>query len=144
MRLSNNRSEIAIISLERGIPSKCESSDHVDYVPALCTHRSSLPGTLSRFEKSGDCCFDTFQGGNSLVETALIRVMDGSWYNCDYKRNELCLDKKRLRVYIHSCEMPHKEITVLSSGLFQLSILFDQLVTSNDQFQESIKLIAGH
>ena len=29
-------------SLERGIPSKCESSVRVDYVPALCTHRPSL------------------------------------------------------------------------------------------------------
>uniref|UniRef100_A0A0M3J109 Ovule protein n=1 Tax=Anisakis simplex TaxID=6269 RepID=A0A0M3J109_ANISI len=31
------------------------------------------PG-LSRFEKSGDCCFETFRGGDSLVETALIAV----------------------------------------------------------------------
>ena len=29
-------------SLERGIPSKCESSVRADYVPALCTHRPSL------------------------------------------------------------------------------------------------------
>ena len=33
---------IAIIHLQRGIPSKRESSAHVDYVPALCTHRPSL------------------------------------------------------------------------------------------------------
>ena len=33
---------IAIINLERGIPSKLESSARVDYVPALCTHRPSL------------------------------------------------------------------------------------------------------
>ena len=33
---------IVIISLERGIPSKCSSSDCADYVPALCTHRPSL------------------------------------------------------------------------------------------------------
>ena len=33
---------IAIIDNERGIPSKCESSARVDYVPALCTHRPSL------------------------------------------------------------------------------------------------------
>jgi hypothetical protein len=33
---------IAIIRLERGIPSKRESSARVDYVPALCTHRPSL------------------------------------------------------------------------------------------------------
>ena len=32
----------AIIRLQRGIPSKHDSSDHVDYVPALCTHRPSL------------------------------------------------------------------------------------------------------
>ncbi|KAI3672244.1 hypothetical protein L2E82_52918 [Cichorium intybus] len=28
--------------LQRGIPSKRESSARVDYVPALCTHRPSL------------------------------------------------------------------------------------------------------
>ncbi|KAF9118826.1 hypothetical protein BG015_006515, partial [Linnemannia schmuckeri] len=33
---------IAIIGLQRGIPSKRESSARVDYVPALCTHRPSL------------------------------------------------------------------------------------------------------
>jgi hypothetical protein len=30
------------MDLERGIPSKRESSARVDYVPALCTHRPSL------------------------------------------------------------------------------------------------------
>ena len=33
---------IAIIDLQRGIPSKRESSARADYVPALCTHRPSL------------------------------------------------------------------------------------------------------
>jgi hypothetical protein len=33
---------IAIIHLERGIPSKRKSSACVDYVPALCTHRPSF------------------------------------------------------------------------------------------------------
>ncbi|KAI3476242.1 hypothetical protein L1887_62186 [Cichorium endivia] len=33
------RSIIAIVGLQRGIPSKRESSARVDYVPALCTHR---------------------------------------------------------------------------------------------------------
>ena len=33
---------IAIIGLQRGIPSKRKSSACVDYVPALCTHRPSL------------------------------------------------------------------------------------------------------
>ena len=33
---------LAIIHLERGIPSKRNSSDCADYVPALCTHRPSL------------------------------------------------------------------------------------------------------
>ena len=33
---------VAILSLERGIPSRRESSARVDYVPALCTHRPSL------------------------------------------------------------------------------------------------------
>ena len=31
-----------IFGHERGIPSKRDSSDRVDYVPALCTHRPSL------------------------------------------------------------------------------------------------------
>jgi hypothetical protein len=29
------------MNLERGIPSKRESSARIDYVPALCTHRPS-------------------------------------------------------------------------------------------------------
>ncbi|PIN13453.1 hypothetical protein CDL12_13929 [Handroanthus impetiginosus] len=33
---------IAIVGLQRGIPSKCESSARVDYVFALCTHHPSL------------------------------------------------------------------------------------------------------
>ncbi|KAK7293897.1 hypothetical protein RJT34_16774 [Clitoria ternatea] len=33
---------IAIVGLQRGIPSKRESSARIDYVPALCTHRPSL------------------------------------------------------------------------------------------------------
>ncbi|CAG8847235.1 46322_t:CDS:2, partial [Gigaspora margarita] len=33
---------IATIALQRGIPSKHESSARADYVPALCTHRPSL------------------------------------------------------------------------------------------------------
>ena len=30
------------MDLQRGIPSKRESSARIDYVPALCTHRPSL------------------------------------------------------------------------------------------------------
>ena len=33
---------IAIICLERGMPSRVGSTDRPDYVPALCTHRPSL------------------------------------------------------------------------------------------------------
>ncbi len=33
---------IAIFHLQRGMPSKRESSARIDYVPALCTHRPSL------------------------------------------------------------------------------------------------------
>jgi len=41
---------IAIINHERGISSKCGSSNRADYVPALCTHRPShLP-----IERSGE------------------------------------------------------------------------------------------
>ncbi|KAI3488912.1 hypothetical protein L1887_46984 [Cichorium endivia] len=42
---------IAIVGLQRGIPSKRESSARVDYVPALCTHRPSL----LPIEWSGEC-----------------------------------------------------------------------------------------
>ncbi len=35
-------SKLAIILLERGMPSRCASSKHIDYVPAICTHRPSL------------------------------------------------------------------------------------------------------
>ena len=38
-------SGLAIICLERGIPSRYGSSARADYVPAVCTHRPSLPGT---------------------------------------------------------------------------------------------------
>ena len=33
---------LQLLDLQRGIPSKRESSARVDYVPALCTHRPSL------------------------------------------------------------------------------------------------------
>ena len=33
---------MAVINLQRGIPSKGGSSDRPDYVPAPCTHRPSL------------------------------------------------------------------------------------------------------
>ncbi len=32
---------LVIFHLQRGIPSKRESSARIDYVPALCTHRPS-------------------------------------------------------------------------------------------------------
>lgn len=35
-------SKLAIILLERGMPSRCASSKRIDYVPAICTHRPSL------------------------------------------------------------------------------------------------------
>ena len=33
---------LQLFDLQRGIPSKRESSARADYVPALCTHRPSL------------------------------------------------------------------------------------------------------
>ena len=33
---------LQLLDLQRGIPSKRESSARADYVPALCTHRPSL------------------------------------------------------------------------------------------------------
>ena len=46
---------IVIIRLERGIPSKCESSARADYVPALCTHRPSLLPIEWSGENVGSC-----------------------------------------------------------------------------------------
>ncbi len=42
---------IEIIHLQRGMPSKRESSARIDYVPALCTHRPSLL-PIERFSES--------------------------------------------------------------------------------------------
>ena len=44
---------VAIVDLERGIPSKRESSARADYVPALCTHRPSLLQSARVQEKVG-------------------------------------------------------------------------------------------
>ena len=41
---------IVIFHLERGMPSKRESSARIDYVPALCTHRPSLL-PIERFDE---------------------------------------------------------------------------------------------
>ena len=46
--------KIAIIFHERGIPSKRKSLAYIDYVPALCTHRPSLPGTEQYREAGRD------------------------------------------------------------------------------------------
>ena len=50
---------IVIIRLERGIPSKCESSARADYVPALCTHRPSLLPIEWSGENVGFCALRT-------------------------------------------------------------------------------------
>ncbi|CEF60253.1 Hypothetical protein SRAE_X000199150 [Strongyloides ratti] len=39
---------------KRGIPSKRKSLAYIDYVPALCTHRPSLPGTEQYREAGRD------------------------------------------------------------------------------------------
>ncbi|KAK8974588.1 hypothetical protein V6N11_028533 [Hibiscus sabdariffa] len=57
---------IAIVGLQRGIPSKRESSARVDYVPALCTHRPSL----LPIEWSGEV-FGSRRRGRIIVETCL-------------------------------------------------------------------------
>jgi hypothetical protein len=46
---------IAIICLERGMPSNGGSSDHPDYVPAICTHRPSLLPIGCEIEALGGC-----------------------------------------------------------------------------------------
>lgn len=48
------RTIIAIVGLQRGIPSKRESSARVDYVPALCTQYFFYEEKVS---KVSDKCF---------------------------------------------------------------------------------------
>ncbi|KAK0594382.1 hypothetical protein LWI29_021627 [Acer saccharum] len=56
---------IAIVGLQRGIPSKRESSARVDYVPALCTHRPSLLRLNGPVK-----CSDRGDAGGSLPATS--------------------------------------------------------------------------
>ena len=68
---------VAIIDLERGIPSKRESPARVDYVPALCTHRPSLLpiGWLS--EHSGSLAGAVFTGRVGLGRScANLRLLE--------------------------------------------------------------------
>ncbi|XLT01601.1 hypothetical protein HN51_045120 [Arachis hypogaea] len=60
---------IAIVGLQRGIPSKRESSARVDYVPALCTHRPSL----LPIEWSGEV-FGSRRRGRIIVDAAQTRI----------------------------------------------------------------------
>ena len=52
---------VAIIDLERGIPSKRESPARVDYVPALCTHPRRYY-RLDGLMKTLDLCGAVFAG----------------------------------------------------------------------------------
>jgi hypothetical protein len=59
---------IAIIHLQRGIPSKRKSSACIDYVPALCTHRPShLP-----IEWSGE---NLGRGLAMLIRSLTVKVI---------------------------------------------------------------------
>ena len=67
---------IVIIRLERGIPSKCESSARADYVPALCTHRPSLLPIEWSGENVGSragYCFITVTCAREVVQTLPFR-----------------------------------------------------------------------
>ena len=68
---------IAIIHLQRGIPSKRKSSACIDYVPALCTHRPShLP--IEWFGEGLGSRDSTFTGrvAREVVQTSSFR---GRW-----------------------------------------------------------------
>ncbi|KAI9177892.1 hypothetical protein LWI28_020377 [Acer negundo] len=67
---------IAIVGLQRGIPSKRESSARVDYVPALCTHRPSL----LPIEWSGEV-FGSRRHGRIIVETCLAERPANLFYH---------------------------------------------------------------
>ena len=64
---------IVIIHLQRGMPSKRESSARIDYVPALCTHRPSLL-PIEWFSES--------HGPTAVVVSAAAVV--GKWFKLDY------------------------------------------------------------
>ncbi|KAK8640744.1 hypothetical protein V6N13_008496 [Hibiscus sabdariffa] len=65
---------IAIVGLQRGIPSKRESSARVDYVPALCTHRPSL----LPIEWSGEV-FGSWRRGRTTRERVIKHQREGVW-----------------------------------------------------------------
>ena len=68
--------DLVIIVHERGIPSKRDSSNRADYVPALCTHRPSLvPIEWSGEDLGRPDVYDLFGGQRwlELVQTVLFR-----------------------------------------------------------------------
>ncbi|KAK8606250.1 hypothetical protein V6N13_030536 [Hibiscus sabdariffa] len=65
---------IAIVGLQRGIPSKRESSARVDYVPALCTHCPSL----LPIEWSGEV-FGSRRRGRTTRERVIKHQREGVW-----------------------------------------------------------------
>ncbi|KAK8670581.1 hypothetical protein V6N13_037199 [Hibiscus sabdariffa] len=65
---------IAIVGLQRGIPSKRESSARVDYVPALCTNRPSL----LPIEWSGEV-FGSRRRGRTTRECVIKHQREGVW-----------------------------------------------------------------
>ncbi|KAK8616879.1 hypothetical protein V6N13_116849 [Hibiscus sabdariffa] len=65
---------IAIVGLQRGIPSKRESSARVDYVPALCTHRP----LLLPIEWSGEV-FGSRRRGRTTRERVMKHQRERVW-----------------------------------------------------------------
>ncbi|KAK8534616.1 hypothetical protein V6N12_057260 [Hibiscus sabdariffa] len=65
---------IAIVGLQRGIPSKREPLARVDYVPALCTHRPSL----LPIEWSGEV-FGSWRRGRTTRERVIKHQREGVW-----------------------------------------------------------------
>ncbi len=92
-------STIAIIRLERGIPSKRTSSACIEYVSALCTHRPSLLPIewFSEYSGGGICVVYTipvperlqtvsFRGSTSRNKVSVGEPADGSlrFWRCLY------------------------------------------------------------
>ncbi|KIY53530.1 hypothetical protein FISHEDRAFT_20011, partial [Fistulina hepatica ATCC 64428] len=70
-------------ALQRGIPSKRESSARVDYVPALCTHRPSLLPIEWLSEVSGSALGNadqtwSFRGSKSRNKVSVGEPVEGS------------------------------------------------------------------
>ena len=109
---SRSGQRLAIVSLERGIPSRRGSSSRVDCVPALCTHRPSLlpierPSEVVRsagastvaprrgwraFGREGDRT-RALRGSKSRNKVSVGEPAEGSSQRCRPFASRVCVDR---------------------------------------------------